>query len=53
MPDGVLIEDSRVFTIGTVGISGDNSEKDEYFAVRAVQDAGLRAELSQIDSNWQ
>ena len=53
VPGGVLIEDADGFTIGAVGISGDTSEKDEYCAIRAVQDAGLRAEPAQIDPNWQ
>ena len=51
VPGGVLIEDADGFTIGAVGISGDTSEKDEYCAIRAVQDAGLRAEPAQIDPN--
>ena len=38
---GVLIEDVGGFTIGAIGISGDTSEKDEYCAISAVQDAGL------------
>ena len=29
VPSGVLIEDAGGLTISTVGISGDNSEKDE------------------------
>ena len=53
VPGGVLIEDADGFTIGAVGISGDTSEKDEYCAIRAVQDAGLRAEPAQIDPEWQ
>ena len=51
VPGGVLIEDADGFTVGAVGISGDTSEKDEYRAIGAVQDAGLRAERSQIDPN--
>ena len=51
-PGGVLIEDADGFTIGAMGISGDTSEKDEYCAICAVQDAGLRAEPVQIDPNW-
>ena len=34
-------------------ISGDTSEKHEYCAIRAVQDAGLQAEPPQIDPEWQ
>ena len=49
VPGGVLIEDVDEFAIGAIGISGDTSEKDEYCAIRAVQDAGLHAETRQID----
>ena len=52
VPGGVVIEDADGFTISAVGISGDTSKKDEYCAIRAVQDAGLRAEPAQIDPNW-
>ena len=52
-PGGVLIEDADGFTIGAVGINVDTSEKDEYCAICAVQDTGLRAEPAQIDPNWQ
>ena len=53
VPGGVLIEDADGFTIGAIGISGDTSEKDEYCAICAVQDAGLQAEPAQIDPEWQ
>ena len=53
VPGGVLIEDVDEFAIGAIGISGDTSEKDEYCAIRAVQDAGLQAEPRQIDPEWQ
>ena len=50
---GVSIEDVDGFAIGAIGVSGDTSEKDEYCAIRAVQDAGLQAEPPQIDPEWQ
>ena len=53
VPGGVLIEDVDGFAIGAIGISEDKSEKDEYCAIRAVQDAGLQAEPPQIDPEWQ
>ena len=53
VPGGVLIEDDDGFTIGAIGISGDTSEKDEYCAISAVQDAGLKAEPPQTDPEWQ
>ena len=53
VPGGVLIEDADGFAIGAIGISGDTSEKDEYCAIRAVQDRGLQVEPPQIDPEWQ
>ena len=53
VPGGVLIEDVEGFTSSAISISGDKSEKDEYCAIRAVQDAGLRAEPAEVDSLWQ
>ena len=52
VPGGVLIEDVEGFTIGAIGISGDTSEKDEYCAICAVNDAGLQAEPAVIDPQW-
>ena len=53
VPGGVLIEDAEGCTIGAIGISGDTSEKDEYCAICAVKGAGLQAEPSGIDPQWQ
>ena len=53
VPGGVLIEDVEGFTSCAIGISGDTSEKDEYCAIRAVQDAGLKAETAEIEPQWQ
>jgi uncharacterized protein GlcG (DUF336 family) len=41
---GVLIRDREGDIIGAVGISGDNSDKDEICAVAGVQAAGLQAD---------
>ena len=41
---GVLIRDGGGDIIGAVGISGDNSDKDEVCAVAGVQAAGLMAD---------
>jgi len=41
---GVLIRDRDGDIIGAVGISGDNSDKDEICAVAGVQAAGLKAD---------
>ena len=39
---GVLIRDSAGEIIGSVGISGDTSDKDETCAVHGIQSAGLK-----------
>ena len=39
---GVLIRDGDGDIIGAVGISGDNSDKDEVCAVAGIQAAGLK-----------
>ena len=41
VPGGVLIRDSGGEIIGSVGISGDTSDKDEACAVHGIQSAGL------------
>jgi len=52
VPGGVLVEDDKGITIGAVGISGDTSEKDEYCAITAIQEAGLISEPAKVDENW-
>ena len=41
VPGGVLIRDAAGEIIGSVGISGDTSDKDEACAVHGVSSAGL------------
>jgi uncharacterized protein GlcG (DUF336 family) len=41
VPGGVLIRDSAGEIIGSVGISGDTSDKDEACAVHGIKSAGL------------
>src|SRR5215510_8764632 len=41
---GVLIRDGDGDIIGSVGISGDNSDKDEVCAVAGIQAAGFKAD---------
>jgi uncharacterized protein GlcG (DUF336 family) len=53
VPGGVLIEDHEGYTIGSVGISGDTSEKDEYCAILAIKKAGLGSEPAEIDPDWE
>jgi len=52
VPGGVLIEDSTGITIGAVGISGDTSEKDEFCAITAIQEAGYTSEPAEVDVDW-
>jgi uncharacterized protein GlcG (DUF336 family) len=41
VPGGVLIRDDAGDIIGSVGISGDTSDKDEICAVHGIGNAGL------------
>ena len=41
VPGGVLIRDAEDEIIGSVGISGDTSDKDEACAVHGIRSAGL------------
>ena len=41
VPGGVLIRDASSDIIGSVGISGDTSDKDEICAVHGIKSAGL------------
>ena len=49
VPGGVLIRTSEGRLIGSVGISGDNSDNDEICAVHGVQTAGLVADTGRKD----
>jgi uncharacterized protein GlcG (DUF336 family) len=44
VPGGVLIRDAGGAVLGSVGISGDVSEKDEECAVAGIAAASLRAD---------
>ena len=44
VPGGVLIRDAAGEIIGSVGISGDTSDKDEACAVHGIRCAGLAAD---------
>ena len=44
VPGGVLVRDADGALLGSVGISGDNSDNDEAAAVGGIEAAGLRAE---------
>ncbi len=51
-PGGVLILNKQDVAIGSVGISGDASDKDEFCAIEAIKTAGLRAEPSEPAADW-
>lgn len=53
VPGGVVILDAKGFAVGSVGISGDTSEKDEYCAIRGISAAGLVSEPAKPDPDWQ
>jgi uncharacterized protein GlcG (DUF336 family) len=52
-PGGVLILDAQGHAIGSVGISGDASDKDEFCAIGAIRAAGLEPEPPKPAANWQ
>mgnify|MGYP006277039491 CR=1 FL=1 len=51
-PGGVLIVDSTGQAIGSVGISGDASDKDEFCAIEAIKACGHVAEPPEPQANW-
>ena len=51
-PGGVLIIDRTGQAIGSVGISGDASDKDEFCAIGAIHSAGLTAEPPEPQADW-
>lgn len=44
VPGGVLIRDSQGALIGAAGVTGDNSDNDEIYAVAGIEAAGLVAD---------
>lgn len=52
VPGGVLILDGNGTAIGAVGVSGDASDKDEYCAIAAIQQAGFASEPPQPAADW-
>ncbi|WP_299496120.1 heme-binding protein [uncultured Shewanella sp.] len=52
VPGGVLIRNDKAQVIGSVGISGDTSEKDEYVAINAIKAAGYYPEPLEANENW-
>jgi glc operon protein GlcG len=52
VPGGVLILDGTGVAIGAIGISGDASDKDEYCAIAAIQQAGFASDPAEPAANW-
>ena len=53
VPGGVLVCNHDGQVLGSVGISGDTSERDEYCAIRAIKSAELVPNPEEEDPNWQ
>ena len=53
VPGGVLVGNHDGQVLGSVGISGDTSERDEYCAIRAIKSAGFVPNPEEEDPNWQ
>jgi len=53
VPGGVLICDNEGKVIGSIGISGDASDKDEYCAIQAVKSVGLLSHPEEPVPDWE
>lgn len=51
-PGGVLILNPQGIAIGAIGISGDDSDKDEFCAIGAIKTANLGAEPAEPAPDW-
>ncbi len=52
VPGGVLILDDAGAAIGAVGVSGDNSERDEFAAISGISAAGFASEPAEPLPDW-
>ena len=52
VPGGVLILDDEHYILGAIGISGDISERDEFWAIKGIESAGLSSQLAEPDPDW-
>ncbi|MGI9259050.1 MAG: heme-binding protein, partial [Gammaproteobacteria bacterium] len=52
VPGGVLILDEAGSAIGAVGVSGDNSERDEFAAISGISAAGFASEPAEPLPDW-
>lgn len=51
VPGGVLICNAKDEVIGSAGMSGDASEKDEYCVIQGIRAAGLKSDPAEPDPN--
>ena len=52
VPGGVLVLQADGTVIGAVGVSGDSSEKDEYYAITGIQVANFLNEPNSPGEKW-
>ena len=52
VPGGVLVLQGDGTVIGAVGVSGDPSEKDEYYAITGIQVANFLSEPNSPGEKW-
>ncbi len=52
VPGGVLILDGEGKAVGSVGVSGDASERDEFAAITGIQRAGFATHPDAPADNW-
>lgn len=53
VPGGVLIRDEAGHVIGSVGVSGDTSDKDEFCAIEGIAAVGLQPDPAEPDPDWE
>lgn len=52
VPGGVLIRDEAGQVIGSFGVSGDTSDKDEMCAIAGITAAGLKSDPAEPAPDW-
>mgnify|MGYP000073547560 CR=1 FL=1 len=52
VPGGALIRNAEGYVIGSVGVSGDTSDRDEFTAINAVRNAGYYPEPLKPNTSW-
>ena len=52
VPGGVLVLDDEQYILGSIGISGDTSDRDEFCAIEGIRCAGLSSQPDKPDPDW-